>query len=182
MTVRFIRPTRHRIDWQSLYGRIKPYEDALVDTGELAEDNVGVVKSLKLPVGIHGGKCCVTINSKGVKRMSLTDTMTTCSKPDCTGNCPCHVFFMYPECHDSCYPQNEAAPRCRCRICLTCKQEARSYGLCLSCANRLSLNQILSIRRTGVDMGVYTDRSGSEPASVSPMSLPGPVHLREVHR
>ena len=61
MTVRFTRPTRHRIDWQSLYGRIKPYEDALVDTGELAEDNVGVVKSLTLESEYIKGKFGVTI-------------------------------------------------------------------------------------------------------------------------
>ena len=120
MTVRFTRPTRHRIDWQSLYGRIKPYEDALVDTGELAEDNVGVVKSLKL-------------ESEYIK-----------------GKCWCHHHMFWPAAYTD-------------------------FIIIL-------LNQILSIRRTGVDMGVYTDRSGSGPASVSPMSLPGPVHLREVHR
>ena len=35
MLVQFTLPTRRRMDWQSLYGRVKPYEDALVDTGEV---------------------------------------------------------------------------------------------------------------------------------------------------
>ena len=61
MAVRFTLPTRRRMDWQSLYGRIKPYEDALVDTGELAEDNVGVVRSLALEWAYIKGESGVTI-------------------------------------------------------------------------------------------------------------------------
>ena len=61
MLVRFTLPTRRRVDWQSLYGRIKPYEDALVDTGELTDDNIGVVQSLALKQIYRKGESGVTI-------------------------------------------------------------------------------------------------------------------------
>ena len=61
MTVLFTLPTRRRMDWQSLYGRIKAYEDALVDTGELTDDNIGVVQSLALEWEYSKGESGVTI-------------------------------------------------------------------------------------------------------------------------
>ena len=61
MLVRFTLPTRRKVDWQSLYGRIKPYEDALVDTGELTDDNIGVVQSLALEQTYRKGESGVTI-------------------------------------------------------------------------------------------------------------------------
>ena len=61
MTVRFILPTRRRVDWQSLYGRVKPYEDALVDTRELTDDNIRVVQSLALEWEYRKGESGVTI-------------------------------------------------------------------------------------------------------------------------
>ena len=61
MSVRFIIPTRRRIDWQSLYGRVKPYEDALVATGELTDDNIGVVQELTLTWQYRKGESGVTV-------------------------------------------------------------------------------------------------------------------------
>ena len=61
MLVQFTLPTRRRMDWQSLYGRIKAYEDALVDTGELTDDNIGVVYQLTLEATYHKGESGVTI-------------------------------------------------------------------------------------------------------------------------
>ena len=61
MTVLFTLPTRRKVDWQGLYGRIKPYEDALVDTGELTDDNVGVVRSLTMEWEYRKGESGVTI-------------------------------------------------------------------------------------------------------------------------
>ena len=61
MLVQFTLPTRRKMDWQSLYGRIKAYEDALVDTGELTDDNIGVVKSLTLTWAYRKGESGVTI-------------------------------------------------------------------------------------------------------------------------
>ena len=61
MSVRFIIPTRRRVDWQSLYGRVKPYEDALVATGELTDDNIGVVQELTLTWKYRKGESGVTI-------------------------------------------------------------------------------------------------------------------------
>ena len=61
MLAEFTLPTRRRMDWQSLYGRVKPYEDALVDTGELTDDNIGVVQSLALEWKYRKGESGVTI-------------------------------------------------------------------------------------------------------------------------
>ena len=61
MLVQFTLPTRRRMDWQSLYGRVKPYEDALVDTGELTDDNIWVVRPLTLDAEYRKGESGVTI-------------------------------------------------------------------------------------------------------------------------
>ena len=74
MTVKFTLPTRRKVDWQSLYGRIKAYEDALCpqyDTlngvrvmtmeGDIVDDNIGVVESLTLEWEYRKGESGVTI-------------------------------------------------------------------------------------------------------------------------
>ena len=34
-----------------------------------------------------------------------------CSNPRCTGDCPCHVYFMWVECHDGCKFREETVAK-----------------------------------------------------------------------
>ena len=74
MAILFTMPTHHKPDFQSLYGRVKSYEDALcpqyedingkrvmISEGDIVDDNIGVVEELTMTWKYRKGESGVTI-------------------------------------------------------------------------------------------------------------------------
>ena len=61
MHIHFTVPTKRRHDWLSMYARTKMFEDALVETGELVDDSIQIVRRLTMTSEYVKGESRVSI-------------------------------------------------------------------------------------------------------------------------